>query len=516
VPAAAQTSQRRCSDMAEEPKAVGDDELEDGEENAEKDEKLHPDLLAACERNDTEAAVRLIEMQADPCYEDGRQWSPLIWAASHGNEELTRLLIKHNAADVYKYDESQGKVKKKKHSPLHWAAFKGHLKVLWLLMAPPQNLSHHEKDAIGNTALHQAAAGGSLECTKCLMAQGVDVFAKNDRGHTPYALCTLPEVQNVLLKAMNTVACKATGKQFSSTVLRYLCSWSLDVFCEAAVTQLMVYESPDATEKEKPVTWCTEVKNTIQEAEHQLNHSLHLNQLETITAALQLAENEPVDCKLVHQCSQVKAKLESEIELGKAMQVQVITNLEEFGGVHEALTQAIEDAERKNADPSRVAAAKTLRRKLTSEASLMRAVEGSQKTTPGHITMLEELTTAARDESANEELLSKATRLTAKLKSEREVQRRIAETAPLCEISSFKEADTKENLPPWCMETEEFEEFHEAYKKVVETAERDEISSTLMSAALEQLASIESLLVEKKQLEEENKLKAAKKKKGKK
>merc|ERR1740138_1301670 len=129
------------------------------------------------------------------------------------------------------------------------------------------------------------------------------------------------------MKAMNTVACKATGKQFSSTVLRYLCSWSLDVFCEAAVQQLMVYESPDATEKEKPVTWCTEVKNTIQEA-----------------------ENEPVDCKLVHQCTQVKAKLESEIELGKAMQVQVITNLEEFGGVHESLTRAIEDAERKNAD----------------------------------------------------------------------------------------------------------------------------------------------------------------------
>jgi len=94
---------------------------------------------------------------------------------------------------------------------------------------------------------------------------------------------------------MGTVACKATGKQFSSTVLRYLCSWSLDVFCEAAVQQIMVYESPDATEKEKPVTWCTEVKNTIQEAEHQLNHSLHLNQLADITAALQLAEDKPVE-----------------------------------------------------------------------------------------------------------------------------------------------------------------------------------------------------------------------------
>merc|ERR1719450_743916 len=130
--------------------------------------------------------------------------------------------------------------------------------------------------------------------------------------------------------------------------------------------------------------------------------------------------------------------------------------------------------------------------------------------------MLEELTNAATAEGANEELLGKATRLIAKLKSEREVQRRIAETAPLFEISSFKDAETKENLPPWCMETEEFEEWHEGYKKVVETAEQDQISGELMTAALEQLASIESLLVEKKQLEEEMKLKNAKKKKGKK
>jgi len=181
------------------------------EEEQGKDEKLDSDFLGACMKNDTELALELLEKQADPRFEDLRQWSPLIWAASHGNEALTRALIKQGAADVYKYDESQGKVQRKKHSPLHWAAFKGHLKVLWLLMAPPQNLSHHERDAIGNTALHQAAAGGSLECTKCLMAQGVDVFAKNDRGHTPYALCTVPEVQNLLMQAMNSVACKATG-----------------------------------------------------------------------------------------------------------------------------------------------------------------------------------------------------------------------------------------------------------------------------------------------------------------
>merc|ERR1712070_283782 len=131
----------------------------------------------------------------------------------------------------------------------------------------------------------------------------------------------------------------------------------------------------------------------------------------------------------VHNCRQVKAKLESEIQLGKAMQCQVITHLDMFGEVHENLSKAIEDAEEKGADAQRVIAAKTLRRKLMSEASLLRAVEGPQKTTPGHISMLEELTTAARAENANEELLTRASKLIAKLKSERDVQKNIAECA---------------------------------------------------------------------------------------
>jgi len=506
----------RVKNMTEDPK-TGDDGDDEDIEDAERAEKLNPELLNACMKNDTEAAVKLLEQGADACCEDVRQWSPLVWAASHGNETLLRMLIKHNAAEVYKYDPDQ-KVKKKKHSPLHWAAFKGHLKVLWLLMAPPQNLSHHERDAIGNTALHQAAAGGSLECTKCLMAQGCDVFAKNDRGHTPYALCTVPQVQALLQKAMGTVACKATGKQFSSTVLRYLCSWSLDVFCESAVIQTHVYESPEATEKEKPVTWCLEVRQTIQEAESQLSHAMHLNSLEAISAALVAAEDKPVDCKLVHLCMQVKAKLESEIQLGEATQVQTVTSLDEFGGVHEQLSTAIEDAEEKQADQARVEAALTLRRKLMAEASLMRAVLGPQKTTTGHITMLEELNKAAHAESANEDLLDTATKLIAKLVSEKEVKHRIGQATPLVAYTSFAQVAKaqQDKLPEWSHDVEQFEEFHEAYKRVVEEGDGAQINGDLMNQALEQLAQLEHLLVEKKQVEEEQRLKAAKKKKGKK
>merc|ERR1712190_10313 len=192
------------------------------------------------------------------------------------------------------------------------------------------------------------------------------------------------------------------------------------------------------------------------------------------------------------------------------MTTTVITNLDDFAGVHEALSTAIENAELKNAEKARVDAAKTLRRKLVSEASLMRAVEGKQKTTPGHILMLEELTTAAKGENANEELLDKAKRLIAKLKSEREVQHRIAETAPLCELSSWKDAAGPEvvgTLPSWSVETEQFQKWHDDYKDVVETAAQVQISEDLQNVALEQLVAIEQLLMEKKQIEQEHNLK---------
>jgi hypothetical protein len=281
---------------------------------------------------------------------------------------------------------------------------------------------------------------------------------------------------------------------------------------------MLVYESPEAVDKERPVTWCTEVRNTMVELEHQLNHAMHVNQLEAITAAVAAAEDKPVDCKLVHQCRQVKAKLESEIQLGKAMQVQVITSLEEFGGVHDALTRAIEDAENKNADVARVDAAKTLRRKLMAEASLMRSMQGPQKTTTGHIMMLEELTKAAMSNSASEELLTTATKLIAKLQSERQVQHRIAAARPLCAFANYKdvEASPQDALPQWWHETVLFEEFHEDYKNIVEVGEGASISADIQTEALEQLAQLEHFLVLKKSAEEESKLKAFKKKKGKK
>jgi len=85
------------------------------------------------------------------------------------------------------------------------------------------------------------------------------------------------------------------------------------------------------------------------------------------------------------------------------------------------------------------------------------------------------------------------------------VQARIAETQPLCD-------GTDVNLPSWCSHIEAFEFFHDEYKTIVERAEHNEISKDLLVTALEQLASIELVLVNKKKVEVEAVFKESKKK----
>ena len=95
-----------------------------------------------------------VENKASPIFKkDG--WSPLLWAACNGNEAIVRSLLRHQAHSEYvdkpadddqNEDENGQKIEadpfkktpdaKKigKYTPLHWASYKGHYKVVWLLL----------------------------------------------------------------------------------------------------------------------------------------------------------------------------------------------------------------------------------------------------------------------------------------------------------------------------------------------------------------------------------------------
>jgi len=93
--------------------------------------------------------------------------TPLHWAAFNGHLEVARLLIESGA------DINDGN----RHSerPLHWAAFKGHLDVARLLIESGADVN--ASDFEGLKPLHFAAMEGHVEVVRLLIESGADVNA---------------------------------------------------------------------------------------------------------------------------------------------------------------------------------------------------------------------------------------------------------------------------------------------------------------------------------------------------
>lgn len=77
-----------------------EEEVEEEEEEEESQEQLDDGLLKACKENNVEQAQYYLLKHASPTIEK-EGWNPLLWAACNGNEQIVRLLIKHNACAPY-------------------------------------------------------------------------------------------------------------------------------------------------------------------------------------------------------------------------------------------------------------------------------------------------------------------------------------------------------------------------------------------------------------------------------
>lgn len=93
-----------------------------------------------------------------------------------------------------------------KYTPLHWAAYKGHLTIVQILMNA--ELNPRDIDVHGNNAVHQAAAASKLDIMKLFMSSGVDLDLQNDRGHSPFDLATDPEIKNLIKRSLDTPNCE--------------------------------------------------------------------------------------------------------------------------------------------------------------------------------------------------------------------------------------------------------------------------------------------------------------------
>ena len=116
------------------------------------------------------------------------------------------------------------------NSPLHWASFKGYVRIVWILLKA--KFSPYDIDACGNTSLHLAATGGSVEVLQCLMSEGFDLSVRNWYGNTSLDLADKAETRELLNRATRQKECTSSGKGFSAAVLRYYCTHSGQFYCQ--------------------------------------------------------------------------------------------------------------------------------------------------------------------------------------------------------------------------------------------------------------------------------------------
>jgi ankyrin repeat protein len=130
------------------PQMLGDSDDDSQQEEKKTQEVLDAELMEAVKTNNVEGVKLAIHEQAI-CTTEINGWTPLLWAACNGNEEIVRKLISVGAHHPYfgqaEADKEEGEEKdafKKppdasktgKYNPLHWASFKGHVKVVWILL----------------------------------------------------------------------------------------------------------------------------------------------------------------------------------------------------------------------------------------------------------------------------------------------------------------------------------------------------------------------------------------------
>lgn len=191
--------------------------------------------------NLVDAARELLDIFVPPFHAEGETgWTCLHWAARHGMVETVERLVAVNAAESYlaaraardapakeavrslgldddaaKKAESDPEAEEAeppapgtanavpdavllRNTPLHWAAFHGHLRVVWLLLQA--GYATDDLDEVGNSPLHLAAAGGHAACARALLNDGSDASRKNDFSNAPAEVTTDEAVRALLRK----------------------------------------------------------------------------------------------------------------------------------------------------------------------------------------------------------------------------------------------------------------------------------------------------------------------------
>mmetsp|Transcript_7773 Transcript_7773/g.10722 ORF Transcript_7773/g.10722 Transcript_7773/m.10722 type:complete len:509 (-) Transcript_7773:177-1703(-) len=91
-----------------------------------------------------------------------------------------------------------------KNTPLLWATYKGHLRIIWLLLH--DGYSPNDTDNMGNNALHLAAVSGDVKILKILIDDGASATVVNTYKNLAVDMATNKEARDILTAAMEATA----------------------------------------------------------------------------------------------------------------------------------------------------------------------------------------------------------------------------------------------------------------------------------------------------------------------
>jgi uncharacterized protein len=185
------------------------------------------DLIRAAKAGDAGTAVQLIS--DDPALAGARDASgetPLMAALYRGHQKVVDALVAHGATlDVFAAAaigqmealetalQNPGAVNAFAYdgwTPLHLAAFFGQRGAAERLLASGADLNATSRNALHNTPLHAAVAGGHVDVSMLLIEAGAGVNVSDAGGHTPFHIAAeggyVPVVKALLARGADAHA----------------------------------------------------------------------------------------------------------------------------------------------------------------------------------------------------------------------------------------------------------------------------------------------------------------------
>ncbi len=185
------------------------------------------DLISAAKAGDAGRAVQL--MSDDPALAAARDASgetPLMAALYRGHQKVVDALVAHGvtldvfaAAAIGQMEaletalQNPGAVNAFAYdgwTPLHLAAFFGQRGAAERLLASGADLNATSRNALHNTPLHAAVAGGHVDVSMLLIEAGAGVNVSDAGGHTPFHIAAeggyVPVVKALLARGADAHA----------------------------------------------------------------------------------------------------------------------------------------------------------------------------------------------------------------------------------------------------------------------------------------------------------------------